>query len=1122
MRRIPKIVWNILLLALFGMAGVASASVTVSPASASVKPGGEVQFSAAGSADGIVIWNISGAGCSGITCGQINSDGLYQAPATAPSPANIVVSATSLADVTEVGTASVTIGSAASVSVALSPDDVTLSVKGQQQFVATVKGSTNTSVTWAVSGIGCVAGSCGSISSTGLYTAPATIPNPALATVTATSAADSTKSASASIVIQSASAVSVTISPKTAQISAGGQQQFSATISGSTNTAVAWKVSGAGCSGVACGTISTSGLYTAPTSIPSPAAVTVTAASVADPGQTASASISIAAAPALAISPASPQVKPQGQVQFSASGPQSGVVVWSISGAGCSGIACGSINSSGLYTAPAAAPSPNTVTVKATSLANGAISGSTVVKIVAPTTVGVTVAPSDASLNAGAKQQFTATVTGSSNTAVTWGLSGTGCAGSLCGSITSAGLYTAPSTPPDPPFVTVTATSSADSSKSGSASVTVTENVGISISPTTANVGEGQMQQFTASVTGTANTGVTWSVSGTGCSGSGCGTVTSTGVYTAPSSIPTSVVVTATSSVDNSVSASAKVTVISPVVVTISPTSSIVAAGTQQQFRASVSGNKNTSITWTVSGSGCTGTACGTVSTAGLYTAPGSIPNPPMVTVKAASQADISSFASATVSLVATNNSKLTGQYAFFFTGYDSNGAYQAVGSFTANGKGQLTAGQEDVNNFVQPSTSVPLTGSYQVNSDNRGTLTLNSMLGTHTYKFALNALGNKGRFISFDQSDVRGSGVIELQDPAAFDPSALANGYVLGLSGEDAFGARVGALGLVFPDGAGFIAGSTLDVNDGGSVATTYVSFAGVYNVDATGRGTATLLIPGLGNGTFDFAFYVVSANEFLMISIDPLNQNSLLFGGPAKIQNGAPFAPSSFNGGAIVSMIGMDGSSPQALAGRFNFDGDAGISLNFDENDGGKVTVAGLMTGAYDLELNGRGTLNLDNPANGGSTIWYMYATGPNQGFIMDASTGAASIGEITAETTVPPFMNSDILGTYSFGAGDPIVQSSTLSSGVSSFDGGSSIRGQGMMSGAEDTSQASSLSLNQVLAGTYSVSGVSNNGRGTILLTSPSAGTIAVWVARPSQYVGLRIDSTITQPVILYFEQ
>lgn len=1121
MRRIPKIAWSILLLALSGMVGVASASVVVSPASATVKPGGAVQFSAAGSADGVVIWGISGAGCSGITCGEISSDGLYVAPATAPSPSSITVSATSLADLSDVGTAGVNIGTPGSVSVALSPDDVTLSVKGQQQFTAVVTGSANTAVTWTVSGIGCVSGSCGSISSTGLYTAPATIPSPALATVKATSVADSTKSASASIVIQSASAVSVTITPTTAQVSTGGQQQFSATVSGSTNKAVTWKISGAGCSGAACGTISTAGLYTAPASVPSPAAVTVTAASVADPGESAAAKVSLVTASVLTISPASPQVKTQGQVQFSASGPQSGVVLWSISGVGCSGITCGSISSTGLYTAPATAPSPNTVTVKATSLTNGAISGSTTATIAAPSQIGVTVSPSDPSVDAGAQQQFKATVTGSSNTSVTWGLSGTGCAASLCGTITSTGLYTAPSAPPVPPFVTVTATSSADSSKSGSTTVTVMEHVGISISPTVASVGEGQTQQFNASVTGSSNIGVTWSVSGTGCSGSGCGTVSSTGLYTAPASIPTSVAVTATSTADNSVSASAKVTVISPVIVTISPTSSIVAAGTPQQFRASVSGSKNTAITWSVSGAGCTGNACGTVSTAGLYTAPASIPNPAAVTVKAASQADTASSASAAVSLVATNNSKLSGHYAFFFTGYDSNGAYQAAGSFIADGKGGITSGKEDVNNFVQPSTAVPVTGSYQVNSDNRGTLTINSTLGAHTYKFALNALGNEGRFISFDQTDVRGSGVIELQDPTAFDPSALANGYVLSLSGEDAFGARVGALGLVFPDGAGFIAGSTLDVNDGGSTAPTFASFAGVYNVDSTGRGTATLLIPGLGSGTFDFAFYVVSANEFLMTSIDPLNQNSLLFGGTAKIQNGAPFGSASFNGGSIMSMTGMDGSSPLAMAGRFNFDGDAGVTLNFDENDGGKITVAGLMTGAYDLELNGRGTLNLDTPT-GGSTIWYMYATGPNQGFVMDASTAAASIGEITAETTVPPFMNSDILGTYSFGVGDPIVRSSTLSSGVGSFDGGNSISGQGMMSGAEDISQASTLSLNQALAGTYSVSGVSNNGRGTIVLTSPSTGTIAVWVTGPSQFVGLRIDSTITQPAILYFEQ
>jgi hypothetical protein len=55
----------------------------------------------------------------------------------------------------------------------------------QQQFAATVNASTNQSVTWTVSG-----GSInGSIDATGLYTAPATVPNPATVTIMATSSA---------------------------------------------------------------------------------------------------------------------------------------------------------------------------------------------------------------------------------------------------------------------------------------------------------------------------------------------------------------------------------------------------------------------------------------------------------------------------------------------------------------------------------------------------------------------------------------------------------------------------------------------------------------------------------------------------------------------------------------------------------------------------------------------------------------------------------------------------------------------------------------------------------------------------------------------------------------------
>src|SRR5262249_42776062 len=152
---------------------------------------------------------------------------------------------------------------------------------------------------------------------------------------------------------------------------------------------------------------------------------------------------------------------------------------------------------------------------------------------------------------------------------------------------------------------------------------------------------------------------------------------------------------------DGTTASSATATIIVPVVVTISPMGAIVAISTPQQFRASVTGTKNTAVTWSVSGSGCSGATCGTISTAGLYTAPATLPNPASVTVKATSQANTSSTASASLTLVSSNNSKLVGQYAFFFTGFNSNGVYEVAGTFTADGKGKITSGLEDVNDVA-------------------------------------------------------------------------------------------------------------------------------------------------------------------------------------------------------------------------------------------------------------------------------------------------------------------------------------------------------------------------------------------------------------------------------------
>ncbi len=91
-----------------------------------------------------------------------------------------------------------------------------------------------------------------------------------------------------------------------------------------------------------------------------------------------------------------------------------------------------------------------------------------------PPTVSVTISPATASVPAGATQQFTAAVTGSSNTMVTWSVNGTTGGSAAGGTISTSGLYTAPNTAPSPSSVTVTATSQADTTKSASANVTIT------------------------------------------------------------------------------------------------------------------------------------------------------------------------------------------------------------------------------------------------------------------------------------------------------------------------------------------------------------------------------------------------------------------------------------------------------------------------------------------------------------------------------------------------------------------------------------------------------------------------------------------------------------------------
>lgn len=193
--------------------------------------------------------------------------------------------------------------------------------------------------------------------------------------------------------------------------------------------------------------------------------------------------------------------------------------------------------------------------------------------------VAVLVAPAQVEAAPGGQVAFAATVTGTANTAVSWGVQETG-----GGTVNATGLYTAPSSAGT---FHVTATSSADPSKQGSATVTVTAPqpiVAVTVSPASGSVNACRTLQFTATVTGSTNTAVAWSVQ----EGAAGGTVTAGGLYTAPTG-PGTYHVVATSAADPAKSFVATVTVTEAVLsVAVTPQTVSLPPGGTAQLTATV------------------------------------------------------------------------------------------------------------------------------------------------------------------------------------------------------------------------------------------------------------------------------------------------------------------------------------------------------------------------------------------------------------------------------------------------------------------------------------------------------------------------------------------------------
>ena len=564
------------------------------------------------------------------------------------------------------------------VIVTVAPDAASVPLGEPQTFTATVSNTENTAVSWSVNGTPGGNATVGTVDTSGVYTAPANLPAPASVSVQATSMADASKNSVSLVKITSD--ISISVSPPAMPLELGAASAFSAAVSsaGNPNRSVTWTLSGSGCTGTSCGTVDSSGTYTAPQIFISPPTISLTATSAADPSKSATGTITVTSSFSLAVT--GPSTLTAGNTATYAAtltpAPNSNpsrVISWSVAGSGCAGAACGTISSSGLYAAPAMPPSPATLQIVATPLADPLKTTSVSLSILPA--VSVSVSPSAATVPLGSQQSFQAMVTGAQDTSVTWDVNGVVDGNAAVGSILNSQTapdnttYAAPQAMPDGGSVTVRARSNANPNVSASATITFTAAISVTLTPASATLAVSHRQTFTAMVNNTLNQNVTWLVNGVsgGTSATGlictqasnpCQPVSSSNGgsvdYVAPAGVPSPdpVNITATSLAISTPSASATVTVLPHVVVSVQPGSVTIASKGQLRFAADVTGTNNQQVIWSITGTTCPNVAvCGSIDSTGLYTAP---PSPALLEVVATSSEDITQSGSANVTI---NNS---------------------------------------------------------------------------------------------------------------------------------------------------------------------------------------------------------------------------------------------------------------------------------------------------------------------------------------------------------------------------------------------------------------------------------------------------------------------------------
>jgi len=644
----------------------------------------------------------------------------------------------------------------------------------------------------------------------------------------------------------------------------------------------------------------------------------------------------------------------------------------------------------------------------------------------------------------------------------------------------------------------------------------------------TVSVGDGnipaiypnQHVTFTATVTGTTNMTVTWSLSGTACTGTGnpCGTIDkNTGAYVAPAAVPSpaTVTITATSAADSTATGGLQVHIVL-ISVVVTPTTVTVEQNLVQQFTAvAVPDDAPQTFTWSCMPTASCGSFAPNPNNVAVYTAPASN----LAVLVAATSTVQQSPAAAGQAKVTVATSRLpSGTYAFRFSGYDKSSPPNPVavaGSLTAGANGTITGGVEDVLAAGALTQSSITSGSSYVpssNDNNLGTLTLKLSTGTTNIYTAVLTSSGIIRMIesSSDGTGITGSGVLQKSATStAFNAGAQT--FVFGFTGVDSTGGRVGYVGMLpmTPSGTGgTITGGLLDAND--NTTTTNVcgtppcNVAGSYQLDPT--------IPGLWHMTLNtaqtqhFDFFVSGGQTqtktgpnpltLYAISTDTIDGAHPALSGSMVYQVPMTYDNTAFNGTSVSNLTGTN-ANVSLTAG--STDSNGNFSGQFDQNNAGTIlsvtstspfaykycnaaspacAAPSYTSGRYVFQMLGNPTAN---PVVA-PLPFVLYASGANRGFLLDQSSPAVLTGTMDPQPAKASYTPTELPGTFAASTISnsdptlvPVVQNLLLTS-----PGGGTYN----VAGTQNPGS-------QPLTGSYTIA---SGGVGTLTLTAPPPPTAA----------------------------